>query len=191
MMADETEDDDPVVLCDTDDIHAVVPCDADGNPDFLIIPPGMQAEYDRTLAACRVGWQATGDPAALMEALVLSCLYRQPPPLWLVEAACMVMSKRRTKRYMTRRYNATIKWMRYVAVRDAVGAGFQWQSKHGQNAYERAAEQLAGTKAAAQSPSMKAHYDEVARDLKQGRSALYVYTPKIPKFEKAQTPRSK
>jgi hypothetical protein len=164
------------------DGHAGIPRDADGNPIFLILPPGMQAEYDGKLKACEAYWQETGDPAAPMEALISAYCYRQPiRQLWLVEAICAAMTKRRTKRYVTRRYNATIRWMRYTAVRDAERAGMTWD-----DAYEYAAGQLAKTPAAALGPSMKADYGEVARDLKQGRSALYFFTPKVPKFGKAQ-----
>ena len=163
---------------ETDDDHPGIPHDADGNPIFLILPPDMQAEYDRKLEMCRAGWQATDDPAAPMEALVLAYCYRQPPQFWFVEAACMVMSKRRTKRYMTRRYNATIKWMRYEQVRHAV----REEGLHWPQAYRRAAERLAKTTAKAEWPSMKADYDEVARDIKQGRGALYVFMPKTPNF---------
>ena len=167
---------------DADDDHRGIPRDAEGNPIYLILPPRIRAGYERKLAACRAGWEATQDPAAPMEALVLALVYRQPPQLWFIEAACAVMSRRRTKGYVTRRYNATIRWMRFAAVRDAKRRGLTWEA-----AYDDAADELSWTAASAEPRTMKAAYDEVANDLRWGRQALYTYTPTIPKFGAAQT----
>ena len=164
---------------DVDDGHAGIPRDANGDPLFLILPSAMRAEYERKLAACEAGWQATRDPAAVMEAMTLAACYRQPIQLssWIIEAACAALGKRRTKGHMTRRYNATIRWMRYAAVRDAVRSGLNWD-----DAYVEAERTLAKTPAAADRLTMKDDYIRVARDLREGRSALYVYTPKIPRL---------
>jgi hypothetical protein len=167
---------------EADDDHRGIPRDAEGDPIYLILPPDMRAEYERKLAACRAGWEATRDPAAPMEALVLALNYRQPPQLWFVEAACAVMHRRRTRGYVTRRINATIRWMRFAAVRDAVRSGLTWLA-----AYQDASDKLARTAARGEPGTMKAAYDEVIRDLREGRSALYTYTPTVPKFGAAQT----
>jgi hypothetical protein len=167
---------------EADDDHRGIPRDAEGNPVYLILPPDMRAEYERKLAACWAGWEATRDPAAPMEALVLALNYRQPPQLCFVEAACAVMSKRRTKGYVTLRTNATKRWMRFVAVRAAKRRGVTWEAARGD-----ASDEMARTAARGEARTMKADYDEVIRDLKEGRSALYTYTPKVPKFGAAQT----
>jgi hypothetical protein len=171
---------------DADDGHAGIPRDdAGGNPVFLILPPAMRAEYERKLAACEAGWQATRDPAAVMEAMILAACYRQPIQFqsWTIEAACAALGKRRTKGYVTRHHYATIRWMRYTAVRDSVAR--TWPAR-----YEDAANKLANTPAAADALTMKEDYARVARDLREGRGAQYFYTPKIPKLGAAQTARA-
>jgi hypothetical protein len=172
----------PGDIDEADDDHRGIPRDAEGVPIYFILPPDIRPGYERKLAACRAGWEATRDPAAPMEALVWALCYRQPPQLWFVEAACAVMLRRRTKGYVTRCINATIKWMRYVAVRDALSRGLTWLA-----AYDDASDKLARTAARAAAGTMKAAYDEVIRDLRGGRDALYTYTPKVPKFGAAQT----
>jgi hypothetical protein len=171
-------------VADDDDDHAGIPRDANGDPIFLILPPAMQAEYDRKLAACWAGWEATKDPAAPLEALILAHCYRQTTTnhFWLVEAACTLMLKRRTKGYITRHYNATIRWMRYAAVRDAERTGLSWD-----DAYEDAAQKLANTNARGEARTMRGAYDEVIGDLRAGRGALYFFTPKIPNLGGART----
>jgi hypothetical protein len=53
---------------DGEDPHKHVPKDVDGNPVFLVLPPGVKASYDRKMRNCEAGWQATGDPWAVAEA---------------------------------------------------------------------------------------------------------------------------
>jgi len=58
--------------------------------------------------------------------------------------------------------------MRYQTVRDAKRSGLTWES-----AYDRAAEVLAETTARADRDTMKDSYAKVAKDLREGRGALY------------------
>jgi hypothetical protein len=164
------------VLKDSDDLHRDIPQDANGDPIFFILPLKVRASYDRKMAACEAGWRATGDPAFVGEALTYLWSYRQPPPSWLHEAGWKLVTGRRTKGDATRAFNTTVRWMRYEAVRDAKRTDLTWQ-----DAYERAAEVLAETRAAAKAATMEAAYKEVAKDLREGRGTRYFLTPKLPR----------
>ena len=160
-----------------DDDHRGIPRDANGDPIFLILPPGVQASYDRRLAKCEAGWRATGDPAFVKEAMIWVHLHRQPPPLWLSEAICALADNQRAARksYITRLRSTAIKWMRFEAVRDAaVRRDVAWDGKD-ESAYEDAAQRLAGIPgAAARASTMKADYIEVKADLDAGRGGRYL-----------------
>src|SRR6516225_3239124 len=80
-----------------DDDHRGIPRDTNGDPIFLILPPGVKASYDELMAGCEAGWRATGNPAFIKEAMILVHLHRQPPPLWLSEAVCTLADNRRAK----------------------------------------------------------------------------------------------
>ena len=162
------------------DDHPGIPRDADGVPIFFILPPAKRASYDKKLARCEVRWRATGDPAFAIEAYVLTYLHRQPPALWVTEAVCNLGTKSRTKGYVTRAFNAGIRRMRYEAVRDAHGGGPKRGGLTWTAAYDRAAENLAQTPAAAGRDSMEADYKKVKRDLKQGRFDRFG-VPKMPR----------
>ena len=151
-----------------------IPLAADGNPIFFILPPGVQASYDQRMLTCRQGWETTSDPAFAIEAYIYTHLFRQPPPLWVTEAVCSLAVRRRTKAYITRAFNAAIRWMRFEAVRDAK------RTRTWEDAYEHAAESLAGTAARGKGTTMKTDYNRVMADLKAGRSGLYI-RPKMPR----------
>jgi hypothetical protein len=151
-----------------------IPLAADGNPIFFILPPGVQASYDQRMLTCRQGWETTSDPAFAIEAYIYTHLFRQPPPLWVTEAVCSLAVRRRTKAYITRAFNAAIRWMRFEAVRDAK------RTRTWEDAYEHAAESLAGTAARGKGTTMKTDYNRVMADLKAGRSGLYI-PPKMPR----------
>jgi len=157
-----------------------IPCDANGVPIFFVLPPELRASYDKKLARCEAGWRATGDPAFAVEAIVLTHLHRQPPLLWVTEAVCSLATKRRTKGYVTRAFNAGIRRMRYEAVRRAHGGGPKRGGLTLEAAYQRAVENLAPTRAAGKSDSMEGGYKKVKRDLKQGRLGRYA-VPKMPR----------
>src|SRR5262249_58456903 len=144
-----------------------IPCDANGVPIFFVLPPELRASYDKKLARCEAGWRATGDPAFAVEAIVLTHLHRQPPLLWVTEAVCSLATKRRTKGYVTRAFNAGIRRMRYEAVRRAHGGGPKRGGLTLEAAYQRAVENLAPTRAAGQSASLRGGDQKGERELKQ------------------------
>jgi hypothetical protein len=127
------------VLKDPDDVHRDIPKDENGDPIFLVLPDGVRASYERKMAHCEVGWQATGDPAFVIEAEILRHLNRQVPPLWLTEANITLNTKRRTKGYAKRATESHIRWMRYDAVRTAKEHGLRWLQKRAEEAKELAA----------------------------------------------------
>ena len=138
-------------------------------------------KYERHLARCEDGWRATGDPGFIREAQIWTHLYRQPPLLWLSEAVIELATKRRTKGYATRVFRNAVKQMRFEAVRAAVQKVMPRATQKAKpkaptwdEAYEIAAAQLAGTRAAGKAGTMKAAYVEVNRDRKTGRGGLYL-----------------
>jgi hypothetical protein len=167
---------------DPTDPHHGIPLAGDGNPIFFILPPGVQASYDRRMLRCKRGWKATGDPAFVIEALIHTYHFRQPPPLWVTEAACSLGVKRRTKTYITRAFNAAIRWMRYEVVRNAKREVVRnaKRTRTWEEAYARAAASLADTAAKGKAATMEADYKQVVADFKAGRSGLYI-PPRMPR----------
>jgi hypothetical protein len=165
------------------DPHRDVPTDENGDPIFLVLPAGVRASYDRKMTKCEAGWKASGDPAFVAEVQIHTHLHRQPPPLWLSEAVIELAAKRRTKGYATRVYNAAVRRMRYEMVREAERSGMTWD-----DAYEAAADMLAGTRA--KGTTMKKAYVEVAADLKSGRGGRYL-SPLVPNMKLGDARRRK
>jgi hypothetical protein len=161
-------------MADELDLYRRIARDADGNPIFFVLPPAMEASYGRKLRRCEAGWRATGDPAFVIEAVILSYLHRQPLRLWQTEAMVTLATKRRTKGYATSALKAAIRLLRYQAVlkakrrRARSGRPTPWD-----DAYEQAAEVLAGTGAAAKAATMKKAYCDVVDHIKTGRGGLY------------------
>jgi hypothetical protein len=163
---------------DEADDHPGMPRNADEVPIFFVLPPELQASYDKKMRRCERGWQTTHDPAFVGEAQILTHFYRQPLPRWLTEVvAYMWAAKRRSKEHIARAFNARIRFMRYEAVQAAKRAGLSWDA-----AYAHAAELLAGTRAAGRPRTMKADYIEVKADLNDGRGARY-FIPRMPRKE--------
>jgi len=150
-----------------------IPRDSNGDPIFLVLPPAIQARYDRRMKRCERAWQATRNPLAFAEATTWAYFYRQPHPAWLHEASWVLAIKRQGKTHATRALNAAVFLQRYQAVRDAhYKDGLSWE-----DAYDRAAERSASTSWKAEARTMKAAYIRVKKDLKSGRGGLY-FTPK-------------
>jgi hypothetical protein len=146
----------------------------------LVLPPGVQANYDRKMKSCELGWQQTGDPWAVAEAHTLTALHRESPPAWLDDAVWTLAVNRRTDDHARRASEAAVRFLRYEAVRDAHRIdGLSWP-----RAYERASEILAHTPAAAEPERMGKAYKKVKRDLKAGRGGRY-FTPKQQRRSKA------
>src|SRR5262249_13641135 len=101
-----------------------------------------QERHDRWMRRCQQGWEATGDPAFMVEAQLLIDFDQRPPPPWLSEAIHDLAMKGRAKEHATRAHNALIKRRRYEAVCDAKLAGLTWDA-----AYADAAKALAETPA--------------------------------------------
>jgi hypothetical protein len=136
MATDETDD---RRAADEADDHPGIPRDADGVPIFLILPPGMEKSYDRKLTRCRAGWQATGDPAFVVEAQILTYTHRQPLLLWLTEAVTTLGTNRRSKDHAKRALEAHVRFTRYDALRTAKGHGLRWLIDEAKAAAEAAA----------------------------------------------------
>jgi hypothetical protein len=173
-------------------LEGKLPLDAKGHPIFFILPSdpdnNLQAAYDRKLARCEAAWHATGDPAFVSEAMILTHLHRQPPALWLSEAVMELAARRRAglKGYATRSFNTAVRLMRYHAVLEEKkkldGKKKSGTKKKGDNwdqAKLNAARDLKGTLAAAKSGTIFKDYMRVKRDLKKGRADLY-HAPRTP-----------
>ena len=115
------------------------------------------------------------DPLAVDEAMKWAFAYWQPPSRWLHEAVEQLAHKQRTKDDANRAVSRAKKAMRHQAVRDA-----RWPDGRSkphklsfEKSYDRASEVLAGTMAPGEPETMKKHYGDVARDLREGRGGLY------------------
>ena len=150
-----------------------IPRDASGNPVFLILPAGVRATYDRWMKNCRDGWLATEDPWAVTEAHFLTMIHRQVSPLWLDEAIHNLADKQRTKAHAKRAREASIRLLRYSAVRDAKRDGMTWEASYAE------AERVwaSNPQVAATADVMRKAYVAVKKDLKAGRGGRY-FTPK-------------
>jgi hypothetical protein len=134
----------------------------------------QQKRHERLMLRCQQGWEATHDPAFIVEAQVLIDFDERPPPPWLSEAIYDVAMKGRAKEYVTRAHNALVRRRRYEAVCDAKSAGITWAAVTWEAAYAEAAKALAKTPARGEPGTMKAAYDDVARDIREGRGDLYL-----------------
>jgi hypothetical protein len=151
--------------------------DADqvGDPVFLILTPGVQASYDRKMRNCEAGWQANGDPWSLAEATTLTTLYRQPIPQWVDDGVWTLACMRRTKAHAKRAREASIRFRRYLAVRDAhFRDNLSWE----QACVHAAAVWADNPDVAAPADRMWKSYKQVKDDLDEGRAGLYFY-PKL------------
>lgn len=163
-----------------------IPLAKDGYPIFFVLPPGVQATYERWMATCRAGWGETGDPAFVIEAQAYIATHRQPPPLWLTKAICEVLTKKRAQKgFATRALNAAIRRTRHATVLAARRSGLTWKE-----AYRRATGNLAGTAARGTAATMKAAYDRVQGDFKSGHFGLYI-APKMPQVNVGDALRRK
>ena len=139
----------------------------------LVLPPGVQASYDRKMKSCEAGWQETGDPWAVAEAHTLTTMHRQSPPAWLDDAVWTLAVNRRTEGHAKRAREAAIRFMRYEAVRYAHHLdGLSWE-----RACEHAVKVLADTPAAAGPELMWKTYKKVKKHLREGHGGRY-FTPK-------------
>jgi hypothetical protein len=111
---------------DPADPHHLVPLDAAGNPVFLFLPPGVLKGYHDKLSRCEHGWKVTRDPVFLAEALIHVHLYRQPPPLWLSEAAVALVLNKRTAADVKRAMEAGVHRLRFETLRAAKEDGIRW-----------------------------------------------------------------
>ena len=160
-----------------DDPHYNLPRDADGMPEYFILPDGVRRTYERWMRAEEAGWRETGDPTFAATANSLAIFHRQPPPMWTHEAFWVVALGRRGKRHAARAKAAAIRLMRYQAVRDAQRSGLTWDE-----AYVRAAEVLKDSYARGEPDTMRTDYCTVKTDLKNGRHGLYSH-PHLPQGE--------
>lgn len=131
----------------------------------------QQERHERWMRRCQQGWEATRDPAFIIEAQAVIDFDQKPPPPWLSEAIYDLATEIRAdaKGYAARALQALIRRQRYEAVRDAKLAGMTWEA-----AYAEASRALAETPARGKPESMKAAYMEVARDIREGCSDQYI-----------------
>jgi hypothetical protein len=161
------------------DHHHDIPRDAEGDPVFLILPAPMRADYEKVMANCEAAWRA-GEPLAVAEAATCVHLYRQPIPKWLEQAIVELAINQRTKQQAKHYTEAQLQLRRYMTVRDLkLDINFSQETAKRiadiswEEAYERAAEILAGTSAAGSAATMKADYQKVQRNLNAGHGGKY------------------
>jgi hypothetical protein len=172
-----------------DDLHRHIPRDADGDPIFLILPPGVRQSYERRMKRCERGWADRQDPAALAQAAIHAHHHRQPYPTWLVEALVVVAIGSRTSDDAKRERDAAVHLKRYLTIRD-----YLWRVIDGrwvrrtandtpdgekptwERARKYASNRLVGMPAAGGTDAMKKSYEWVRKHMKAGRSGVF-FTP--------------
>jgi hypothetical protein len=164
----------PSLADDFDRCHHHIPRDANGAPEYFILPIEVRPEYEEQMAQCEAGWQETADPAFVGEATFLAHAYRQPVPRWLADAVTVVTLKVRGQRHVAHDHNMEIRWRRYRAVLDARGRGLSWA-----DAWEDAVTKLEGTDAQGETTVIKKAYMSVAADLRDGRNGRFA-SPLLP-----------
>jgi hypothetical protein len=143
---------------DDDDDHRGIPHDAE------------TAQYTYGMTTCEEGWQATQDPAFIIDAQILAHRHRQPSPAWLTDAITGLLIKLRAKSFTTNVASRALNLTRWKAVHDGhYGKGLSWEK-----AYEFAADELTETEAAGEPRTMKSSYQKVTRDIRAGRSDVYI-----------------
>jgi hypothetical protein len=132
------------------------------------------------LAACEAAWRE-GEPLAVAMAQTLTHHHRQPPPAWLEQAVVDLAIGRRSDKQAQRHAESGIHLMRYMTVRDLkIGT----PSSSGRyippavrmtwdDAYNQAAEMLAGTPGAGAASTMKKSYAKVRSELDAGHSGRF------------------
>jgi hypothetical protein len=130
----------------------------------------QQKRDERQMRRCQQGWEATRDPAFIVEAQALIDIYQRPPPPWLSEAIYDLATEIRaeTKEYAARARQALVRRLRFEAVL-AAKPGRTWPEAHAE-----AARVLADKPGCGGVDSMKAAYGEVAKDIREGRGDLYI-----------------
>jgi hypothetical protein len=133
---------------------------ADDNQGFL----RKQAEYE-------AAYRRTGEPLALLDALVHAWSSRQTVPCWLVwdigEALIKLRTDDEARRYRERMHHAR----RYQCVR-----GLRWRGYTKDRALDAAVELLKGESAEAERSTIEKSYDLVNRDLKRrGQESEFFY----------------
>jgi len=124
----------------------------------------QQERNERLMRLCQQGWEATRDPAFIVQAMTVTL-----SPLWLFEAIYELATNYRSKEHVTSAVNRLNRRRRYEAVAAAKSAGRSWKA-----AYREAARTLAETPARGGVDSMKAAYIEVARDIREERGDQYI-----------------
>jgi hypothetical protein len=150
------------------DCHENIPKDANGDPIFLILPPGDRAKYEKRMASLKQAWAATEDPAYFREATTLQFIHRQPTPRWLYEAGDAIAAGRRTRQHDEQYLDGQRHLRRYTTVRAFREAGYTEDA-----ALDKAVEELARTGHAAARTTIKDSYDRIRRELQAGRYGRY------------------
>ena len=125
----------------------------------------QQERNERLMRLCQAGWEATHDPAFIVQALMM--VIHSPP--WLFEAVYELATNHRSKGDVTSALERSIRRRRYEAVRDAKVAGKSWKA-----AYAEAAKNLAETPMRGSADAMQHAYADVARDIREGRGDQYI-----------------
>jgi hypothetical protein len=162
MAADETDDQQP----DLDPALAqILQGGHDRATTEQLLRRYSQERSERAMRLCQQGWEATRDPAFIVQALITV----MPSPLWLFEAIYELATNHRSKEHVTRALNRSIRRRRYEAVCDAKLAGMTWPAS-----YAQAAENLAETPARGSADAMQHAYADVVRDIREGRGDQYI-----------------
>ena len=154
---------------------------------FVELPPPIRAGYERKLAACRLAWEATGDPLAIAEALTLTTLYCQLNEPWLEEAAIQALVRTRSSARAKQHRIDMKHFRRWRFLRDLKGhyvedpAGhMRWKwNPPGKPSWEKArelvAKELAKCGDNVEPDNVQASYEIVQDDMRAGCGDKYFF----------------
>jgi hypothetical protein len=145
----------------------------------------MDRAFEESLETCRRGWEATGDPLAVVKAIEWTQHFHQPIAPWLGEAAAQALlqlrSKERTQQHRTNMKHffrwAVMKGVKGDYVKDPDGQMHWKPQPRGKPSWERArelaAQELATCGDHVTPDTVKTSYDIVEGDMRAGRGGKY------------------
>jgi hypothetical protein len=133
------------------------------------------------VAGCEKAWRTTRLPLAVADAVEICRMYRQPPPEWLVEAVVSIAVKGMSPFERRRRYQDMQHYLRWETVKDIRGRADEMLARFGddggtswERCYVTASELLANTEASGGEATMKASYEYVQTEIKEGRGSRFL-----------------
>ena len=155
------------------------------------LPPAILAGFEVRLERCRRVWEATGDPAAVSDAVEWTSQYQQTIAPWLKEAIVQALMRTRSKA-RTQQHRIDMKhFLRWRFLKDLKGRYIKDPAGHtrwewnppGKPSWEKAREMVSQELAKCGDhvgpDAVQDSYDLVQKDMEAGRGGKYFYLKDI------------